>query len=113
MKPEIIRIDLEGVNCYLGKENGNFILFDTGGHLFLDKIENNRRQALINGLEKAGCQRSIYYRTISNQNCNPCRRFGAGRKPYYRNNTQEFKLQVNNVEDCFSNHQETDYKTFQ
>lgn len=57
MKPEIIRIDLEGVNCYLGKENGNFILFDTGGHLFLDKIENNRRQALINGLEKAGCQR--------------------------------------------------------
>lgn len=57
MKPEIIRIDLDNVNCYLGKENGNFILFDTGGHLLLDKVYSDRRAALLNGLERAGCQR--------------------------------------------------------
>ncbi|QHQ60761.1 MBL fold metallo-hydrolase [Anaerocolumna sedimenticola] len=55
MKQEIIRIDLSGVNCYLGKENDNFILFDTGGHLFFDKKFNNRREAVEKELERHGC----------------------------------------------------------
>ena len=37
MKQEIIRNDLNGVNCYLGKEGNSYILFDTGGHLTLDE----------------------------------------------------------------------------
>jgi Zn-dependent hydrolases, including glyoxylases len=56
MKQEIIRIDLRAVNCYLLKENENFILFDTGGHTILDKKYTDRCQSLINELEKAGCK---------------------------------------------------------
>lgn len=55
MKQEIIRIDLDGVNCYLGKEGENFILFDTGGHIFLDKQFTNRREALEKELNSHGC----------------------------------------------------------
>lgn len=55
MKQEIIRIDLKGVNCYLGKEGTNFILFDTGGHLFVDKNFSNRRELLEKELENYGC----------------------------------------------------------
>lgn len=55
MAQEIIRIDLGGVNCYLGKENDNFILFDTGGHLFLDKQFDNRRESLEKQLDSYGC----------------------------------------------------------
>ncbi|MFL0250565.1 MBL fold metallo-hydrolase [Clostridium neuense] len=55
MNQEIIRIDLEGVNCYLLKENDKFILFDTGGHLFMDKIFTNRREKLEKELEMNGC----------------------------------------------------------
>jgi hydroxyacylglutathione hydrolase len=55
MKQEIIRIDLEGVNCYLGKENDNFILFDTGGHLFFDKKYDNRRETVEKKLDEYGC----------------------------------------------------------
>jgi len=55
MKQEIIRIDLGGVNCYLGKQGENFILFDTGGHMFLDKQFDNRRQALEKALNSYGC----------------------------------------------------------
>ena len=51
---EIIRIDLDGVNCYLIKNNQRFILVDTGGHMFLDKHFNNRRDILVNELEKNG-----------------------------------------------------------
>ncbi|MHB8065428.1 MAG: MBL fold metallo-hydrolase [Ruminiclostridium sp.] len=56
MKQEIIRIDLEGVNCYLLKAGDSFILADTGGHLTMDKQFTNRREKLINGLEMAGCK---------------------------------------------------------
>lgn len=56
MKQEIIRIDLDGVNCYLGKAGDSFILFDTGGHLTMDKQYTNRREKLEEGLEKAGCK---------------------------------------------------------
>ncbi len=56
MKQEIIRIDLKGVNCYLGKSEEGFILFDTGGHLTLDKVYNDRQQALLIQLEEAGCR---------------------------------------------------------
>lgn len=55
MKQEIIRIDLDGVNCYLGKEGDNFILFDTGGHIFFDKQFNNRREILEKELNTHGC----------------------------------------------------------
>lgn len=55
MEQEIIRIDLNGVNCYLSCNNGEFILFDTGGHLFFDKDFNNRRDDIDRELEKYGC----------------------------------------------------------
>ncbi|HKM34469.1 MAG TPA: MBL fold metallo-hydrolase [Lachnospiraceae bacterium] len=50
----IIRIDLGGVNCYLIKNKQRFILVDTGGHLFLDKQYSDRRNDLVNELEKNG-----------------------------------------------------------
>lgn len=53
---EIIRIDLEGVNCYLAKAGDGFILFDTGGHTVMDKQFTNRREGLERELEKAGCK---------------------------------------------------------
>lgn len=56
MKQEIIRIDLKGVNCYLGKQGDNFILFDSAGHTIMDPVFTNRREALIKELEKAGCK---------------------------------------------------------
>lgn len=52
---EIIRIDLGGVNCYLAKCENGFILFDTGGHLVMDKEFTNRCERLQNELEAAGC----------------------------------------------------------
>lgn len=55
MNQEIIRIDLDGVNCYLGREDENFILIDTGGHMFLDKKFDNRRQMIEKELENHGC----------------------------------------------------------
>jgi len=55
MNQEVIRIDLNGVNCYLGKVKEGFVLFDTGGNLTLDKKFNNRRQELVQKLEQEGC----------------------------------------------------------
>lgn len=55
MEQEIIQIDLGGVNCYLGKQGENYILFDTGGHLFFDKQFDNRRETLEKGLNQRGC----------------------------------------------------------
>lgn len=52
---EIFRINLDGVNCYLGKENEKFILFDTGGHMILDKTFDNRYNALLTQLKAYGC----------------------------------------------------------
>jgi len=56
MKQEIIRIDLEGVNCYLIRISDGFILVDTGGHMILDKQFNNRRDQLEKELKIAGCE---------------------------------------------------------
>lgn len=56
MDQEIIRIDLNGVNCYLAKAGDGFILFDTGGHMIMDKVFNNRCIDLEEELEKAGCR---------------------------------------------------------
>jgi Zn-dependent hydrolases, including glyoxylases len=56
MEQEIIQIDLDGVNCYLGKSEKGFILFDTGGPLVMDKKYRNRRQELLAKLEAAGCR---------------------------------------------------------
>lgn len=51
---QIIRIDLNGVNCYLIKNDGKFILVDTGGHMFLDKEFTNRRDELEKSLLEHG-----------------------------------------------------------
>ncbi|HEX3044484.1 MAG TPA: MBL fold metallo-hydrolase [Bacillota bacterium] len=56
MTQEIMEIDLKGVNCYLGKEGNSFILFDTGGHLTLDKTYTDRCKALRAELERLGCK---------------------------------------------------------
>lgn len=55
MKQEIIRIDLNGVNCYLIKSEDGFVLLDTGGQLTMDKEYTNRQEELTAQLEKAGC----------------------------------------------------------
>jgi glyoxylase-like metal-dependent hydrolase (beta-lactamase superfamily II) len=55
MKQEIIRIDLNGVNCYLIKSEEGFVLIDTGGQLTLDKEYTNRQEKLMAQLEEAGC----------------------------------------------------------
>ncbi len=55
MKQEIIRLDLGAVNCYLGKTENGFLLFDTGGHIVMDKEFSNRREILQKELAKAGC----------------------------------------------------------
>lgn len=55
MKQEIIRLNLGGVNAYLGKQGGNCVLFDTGGHMTLDKEFDGRRERLKQELDLAGC----------------------------------------------------------
>lgn len=55
MNQEIVRIDLVGVNCYLCKTRSGFVLFDTGGHMVMDKQFSNRRDILEKELDKAGC----------------------------------------------------------
>lgn len=55
MAQQLIRIDLQGVNCYLAKGKNGFILFDTGGHMVTDKQFTNRRKLLQNQLANAGC----------------------------------------------------------
>lgn len=57
MAMQIKQIDLNGVNCYLGCEDGKYVLFDTGGHLILDKAFDDRRAALLEALEKNGCNK--------------------------------------------------------
>lgn len=56
MKQQIIRIDLEGVNCYLVKASESLILVDTGGHITRDKQFTNRREKLIEKLDIEGCR---------------------------------------------------------
>lgn len=58
MKQEIIRINLDGVNCYLGKSDEGYILFDTGGPITMDKVFNDRCAKLEEELEKAGCNKN-------------------------------------------------------
>lgn len=55
MADNIIRIDLNGVNCYLLKGDSGFVLVDTGGHLVMDKQFTNRREILLQKLDAAGC----------------------------------------------------------
>lgn len=53
----IIRIDLDGVNSYLARGEGGFVLFDTGGHIVTDKEFTDRRTLLRDALDAAGCTR--------------------------------------------------------
>ncbi len=55
MSTTILRINLNGVNCYLIKTEKGFILFDTGGHIVTDKKPTSRRELLTAALESAGC----------------------------------------------------------
>ncbi|HWT73867.1 MAG TPA: MBL fold metallo-hydrolase [Mobilitalea sp.] len=55
MKQEIIRINLNGVNCYLVKTEESFVLIDTAGPITMDKGYNNRREELEKQLDKNGC----------------------------------------------------------
>ncbi|MDD5937308.1 MAG: MBL fold metallo-hydrolase [Clostridiales bacterium] len=43
---EIQWIDLGGVNAYLVKKEHSFMLVDTGGHMFMDKQYDDRREKL-------------------------------------------------------------------
>lgn len=52
---EIFRIDLGGVNSYLGRQGDTFVLFDTGGHLFMDKQFDSRREMIEKELNHYGC----------------------------------------------------------
>jgi len=52
---DIIRIDLNGVNSYLARDENGFVLFDTGGHIAMDRPFTNRRGLLLKALESAGC----------------------------------------------------------
>ena len=54
---DIIRLDLGGVNAYLLKKEEKFVLVDTGGHMFLDKVLDNRRDKLKEELEEHGVTR--------------------------------------------------------
>lgn len=38
---EVIRLDLNGVNCYLLRKDKNFLLVDTGGHMLI--LRNSSR----------------------------------------------------------------------
>ncbi|HEY9063060.1 MAG TPA: MBL fold metallo-hydrolase [Pseudobacteroides sp.] len=55
MNQEIIWINLGAVNCYLGKQDNVFVLFDTGGFIVTDKVITNRQELLEKELDKAGC----------------------------------------------------------
>ena len=55
MSLSIQTIDLGGVNCYLGSQEGNYMLIDTGGYMLLDKEFNDRRELLIKKLGEYGC----------------------------------------------------------
>lgn len=55
MNTKIIKIDLNGVNSYLLKNEDSFILVDTGGHIVMDKNFTNRLDLLEQSLEKHGC----------------------------------------------------------
>ncbi|MDO5521412.1 MAG: MBL fold metallo-hydrolase [bacterium] len=51
---KIVQIELDGVNSYLIKNGDAFLLVDTGGHMFMDKVYTNRRDALEKRLEEEG-----------------------------------------------------------
>lgn len=55
MEQTIIPIDLGNVNCYLIRQNDNYILVDTGGYIITDKEMANRRDKLISSLKTHGC----------------------------------------------------------
>lgn len=55
MNKRLHTIDLGGANCYLLKTEQGFVLFDTGGHMMMDKEFTNRRELLLEQLAQAGC----------------------------------------------------------
>ena len=50
------RLDLGGVNAWLVKGTAGWVLFDTGGHLVMDRDFDGRRDILRGELEQAGCR---------------------------------------------------------
>ncbi len=55
LNSKIVRIDLNGVNCYLANGADGYILFDTGGHIVVDKEFTDRRDLLLKKINEAGC----------------------------------------------------------
>ena len=56
---EIIRFELDGVNCYLlkkqeEKKKASYMLIDTGGHMYMDKTYTDRRKLLEDKLSEQG-----------------------------------------------------------
>ena len=73
MAQEIITLDLGGVNAYLVKENGGFLLVDTGGPMMLDKEYTDRREVLIQKLEEHGCKKgSLNMVVLTHGDCDHC-----------------------------------------
>lgn len=55
---EILRLDLNGVNAYLVKGSGGFVLFDCGGPMLMDQEAFlTRREPLLALLEQHGCKK--------------------------------------------------------
>lgn len=55
MENNIIRLDLQGVNAYLITTRQGFVLFDTGGHLVMDREFCSRSALLTELLALHGC----------------------------------------------------------
>lgn len=55
---ELITISLDGVNCYLLKNEGKYALVDTGGHMFMDKQYSDRCSQLKDSLTSNGVNES-------------------------------------------------------
>ena len=70
---EIITLDLDGVNAYLIKENGCYLLVDTGGPMMLDRPYTNRREVLVQKLKEHGCEKgNLKLILLTHGDCDHC-----------------------------------------
>lgn len=53
---DVIRIDLNSVNCYLLRTNDSFILVDTGGYTFVERPLSDKKDRLLEQLNENGCR---------------------------------------------------------
>lgn len=57
----IYRIDLSGVNAFLMEKDGNFLLIDTGGHIYREKNYSDKWEILDQVMEKHGVNPSNFH----------------------------------------------------